>query len=212
MNKLLSTTRILTLAGLTLTLGLAACDKRPDGQMSDSAAATSPKESADLGAALNDTGITAKVKTRLASDSRTSAAGISVETNNGVVTLTGTTASADAKSAAEELARNVPEVTGVDNRISAPSAVDEMAAKAENTAEKAGVAIDDTWITTKVKSALLADAQTSGTQITVDTKAGVVSLSGTAASASEHQRAVDIAKNIEGVKSVNDSGLKTGKH
>lgn len=205
-------TRALTIAGLAVTLGLAACDKRPDGQMSDSAAATSPKESADLGAALNDTGITAQVKSRLASDARTRDLGISVETNNGVVTLSGAVSSADAKPAAEELARNVPDVTGVDNRITAPGAMDEVAASAERTAEKAGTAIDDTWITTKVKSALLADAQTKGTKISVDTRQGVVALSGAAATNAERNRAVDIAKNIEGVKGVNDSALKVGQN
>jgi len=193
--------------GLALALGLSACNKNPDGQMSDSAAATAPMQSADMGEAMNDTGITAQVKARLASDARTQASDISVETNNGVVTLSGTVADADAKSAAEELARNVPEVAGVNNQIAAPNAIDEMAAGAEQAADKAGAVIDDSWITTKVKTALLSDALTKGTQISVDTLQGVVTLSGTVATDAERSRAVEIAQSTEGVARVESAAL-----
>ena len=54
--------------GIAATLGMTACN-RPDGQMSDSAAANAPKESASLGAAIDDTGITAKVKEKAGNDS-----------------------------------------------------------------------------------------------------------------------------------------------
>ncbi len=49
----------------------------------------------------------------------------------------------------------------------------------EHKAEQAGEAVSDTWITTKVKSALLAGDATPGMDIEVETKDGVVSLSGT---------------------------------
>ena len=192
---------------LALSLGLGACSKNPDGQMSDSAAATAPMESADMGVAMRDAGITAQVKTRLASDARTQAADISVETNNGVVTLSGVVNDADIQSAAEELARHVPEVTGVNNQITAPDAMDEMAASTEQAADKAGAVIDDSWITTKVKTALLADAQTKGTEISVDTQQGVVTLSGAVASDAEHKRAVEIAQSTEGVSRVESTNL-----
>ena len=42
--------------------------------------------------------------------------------------------------------------------------------------------VDDTWITTKVKSTLLADTAVAGTKIDVDTVNGVVYLTGTAGS------------------------------
>lgn len=196
---------------LTLGMGLGACNKNPDGQMSDSAAATAPMESADMGVAMNDAGITAQVKTRLASDARTQGADISVETNNGVVTLSGVVNDADTQSAAEELARHVPEVTGVNNQITAPNAMDEMAAGAEQAADKAGTVIDDSWITTKVKTELLADARTKGTQISVDTQQGIVTLSGTVASNAERERAVEIAQSTEGVSRVESSTLTVKK-
>jgi hyperosmotically inducible protein len=193
--------------GLLLGAGLGACTDRPDGQMSDADAADAPKQSETLAAALDDTGITAQVKGRLASDARTQPAEIRVETNNGVVTLSGMAPSAAAKTAAEELARMVPDVKGVDNRIDAPHPVEDMADSAEATATRAGESVDDAWITTKVKSALLADPQTQGLKIDVDTQQGVVSLSGKIGSTAEHKQAVEVASGIDGVKAVDDTGL-----
>jgi len=196
-------------ATLGMTAGMTAC-KRPDGQMSDSAAADAPKESASLGAALDDTGITAKVKESLSNDARTESAKIDVETNNGVVTLSGQADSAKAKDAAEELARNVAEVKGIDNRISAPSAIDDMSARADSAASNAGEAVSDAMITTKVKASFAADDQVKATAIKVDTDDGVVKLDGKVASDTARERAITIAKGINGVKSVDDDKLKVG--
>lgn len=194
-------------ATLGMTAGMTGCN-RPDGQMSDSAAANAPKESASLGAAIDDTGITAKVKESLSNDARTESAKIDVETNNGVVTLSGTADTAKAKDAAEELARNVAEVKGIDNRISAPSAMDDMSAKADSAASNAGEAVSDAMITTKVKASFAADDQVKATAINVDTDDGVVKLKGQVASDSARERAITIAKGINGVKSVDDDNLK----
>jgi hyperosmotically inducible protein len=70
---------------------------------------------------------------------------------------------------------------------------------AANTAEKA---IDDSMITAKVKSALLADATVKGLQINVDTVGGTVTLTGTAASNTERTQAERVATSIEGVRGV----------
>lgn len=200
----------LMMLGLAATLGVAACN-RNDGQMSDSAAADAPKESASLGAAMDDTAITAKVKQRLGSDERMETAKIDVETNNGVVTLSGSAPSAEARTAAEELARNVAEVQGIDNKIAAPDALDDMSAKAENAADKAGTAISDATITTKVKAQFAADDTVKATAINVDTDNGVVTLKGEVASTEARQRALDITKKIDGVKSVDDDELKISR-
>jgi hyperosmotically inducible protein len=66
----------------------------------------------------------------------------------------------------------------------------------------------DTWITTKVKADLLASGKTPGTDISVETKNGVVWLSGTVATQAQKERAVTEAKGIEGVKKVDASKLK----
>jgi len=202
--------KTLMVIGLAATLGIAACN-RNDGQMSDNAAADAPKESASLGAAMDDTAITAKVKERLASDQRIESAKIDVETNNGVVTLSGSAPTADARSAAEELARNVAEVQGIDNKIAAPGAIDDMSAKAEGAADKLGETVTDATITTKVKAQFAADDQVKATAINVDTDNGVVTLKGEVASSEARKRALDIVRKIDGVKSVDDDELKVGQ-
>jgi hyperosmotically inducible protein len=69
-------------------------------------------------------------------------------------------------------------------------------------ANKAEMVIDDSVITTKVKSALLADSTVKGLNISVDTVGGTVTLSGTAASQAERTQAEALAASIEGVRNV----------
>lgn len=70
--------------------------------------------------------------------------------------------------------------------------------------------VEDTWITTKVKSSLLADTDTSGLQIEVETNNGVVGLSGQLDSQEQVDAAVRIAEGIEGVVEVDASDLNYG--
>ena len=84
------------------------------------------------------------------------------------------------------------------------STTNEMKADAKNAADKAGNSIEDGAITAKVKTALLADPDVKGLAIDVDTKNGVVTLKGTADKAANRDRAVAIAKDTGGVKSVQD--------
>ena len=82
------------------------------------------------------------------------------------------------------------------------SAGNEMKNDAKSAADKAGTAIEDSTITAKVKTALLADPDVKGLKIDVDTKNGVVTLKGTADKPANRDRAVAIAKDTGGVKSV----------
>ena len=68
--------------------------------------------------------------------------------------------------------------------------------------------VSDTWITTKVKSSLLADSDVSGTKIEVDTVDGVVYLTGTVGSQAQADEAKRIAGEIDGVAKVDTSRLK----
>jgi osmotically-inducible protein OsmY len=74
---------------------------------------------------------------------------------------------------------------------------------------KAGAAVSDAAITTKVKAKFAADRQVSATNIHVDTDNGVVKLTGTAKSQDEAMKAADIAKATEGVASV-DNAIQVG--
>lgn len=67
--------------------------------------------------------------------------------------------------------------------------------------------VDDSWITTKVKSKLAAAKGVKASDISVSTTDGVVSLTGSATTSKEKSHAVHIAKGVKGVKSVDASGL-----
>lgn len=67
--------------------------------------------------------------------------------------------------------------------------------------------INDTWITTKVKSSLLTDSDVSGLDVSVETTNGVVTLSGDVESQAQVDRAVQIAQDIEGVTRVDATAL-----
>jgi len=65
-----------------------------------------------------------------------------------------------------------------------------------------GTQIDDATITAKVKLKLIEDPITKARKIDVDTVNGVVTLTGVVESEKEIKRAIEIAKNVKGVKKV----------
>lgn len=78
--------------------------------------------------------------------------------------------------------------------------------------ESTGEYIDDTAITTRIKASYFQDEDVKGSTIQVDTFKGNVQLSGTADSRVGIDRAVQIARDVPGVKSVrNDIRLKPMK-
>ncbi|WP_275628580.1 BON domain-containing protein [Pseudomonas sp. 273] len=79
---------------------------------------------------------------------------------------------------------------------------------ANDTVQKTEEAVSDTWITSKVKSSLIANKDISGTSIKVETNKGVVALSGTVKTEAERDLAIQTAKGIKGVTAVSADGLK----
>jgi osmotically-inducible protein OsmY len=75
-------------------------------------------------------------------------------------------------------------------------------ASSGGTGEKTGAYVDDAWITSKVKSKMVADHDVKAHNINVDTDRGVVTLTGTAESWQEANKAADIARGIKGVTAV----------
>ena len=65
-----------------------------------------------------------------------------------------------------------------------------------------GETIDDATITTRVKTAFINDPVVGGLRIDVDTFKGVVTLSGRVKSKEEEQKAIQIARGINGVADV----------
>jgi len=77
------------------------------------------------------------------------------------------------------------------------------------TQEGSGEYVDDTVITTKVKTAILNEPTLKSAEINVETFKGVVQLSGFVSSQAAESKAIEVARTVGGVKSVkNDMRLK----
>ena len=74
----------------------------------------------------------------------------------------------------------------------------------------AGQAVDDATIGTKLKAAYAADPELSALKINVDTTQGAVKLRGEVKTIALRRKAEEIARKVEGVKSVDNQLLITG--
>jgi hyperosmotically inducible protein len=152
------------------------------------------------GEQIDDSVLTGKVKAALIADESTKARQIDVETFRGTVQLNGFVDSAEAKAAATRVANSVDGVKKVDNNLSVNS----------GTARTAGEVIDDGVVTSKVKAALVADTAVKAHEINVETREGVVQLSGFVDNADAKSKAAELAGRVAGVKQVqNDLRVKT---
>lgn len=183
--------------------------------------------------AQTDAGITTNVKTKLAADDTVKAYQVDVDTRNGVVTLSGDVETTAAKEQAIRIARGTDGVRDVIDQLRVDEAAAtagtydlenraergaaelkeegrEAVARAGEAADKAGAYVTDAAITSAVKAKFLADTAVSGLKIDVDTSGGMVTLNGTVSSRAEADRAMTLARNTDGVKSVHDN-LKVGR-
>jgi osmotically-inducible protein OsmY len=147
-----------------------------------------------------DAGITTAVKSKLAADDVVEANDINVDTQNKVVTLTGTVDTAAAKARAVEVTRATDGVANVvDNLRVVPEVADDpLTAPAER------AMFSDSALTSAVKAKLLADTTVSGLKIDVDTQNQTVTLTGDVRNDAEREQALKLARETEGVKSVTD--------
>jgi len=169
-----------------------------------------------VGEAIDDASITASIKTSLLADELIQGFDINVDTTDGRVSLKGGTDSQAAKARAGDIARTADRVIAVDNQLVVAA---EGTAEREqaNTATASGAVrdasgetgdvIDDSWITTKVKSQLLADSGISGFDINVETIDNTVHLIGNVSTVNERASAVRLARNTQGVRYVNAERL-----
>jgi hyperosmotically inducible protein len=74
--------------------------------------------------------------------------------------------------------------------------------KVKETTQEAKTQVTDSWITSKTKIALFSDDRVKGTQVKVDTMKGVVTLRGKVDSEEAKSAAAEVAKGVDGVKSV----------
>lgn len=114
---------------------------------------------------------------------------VKVKAHDGVVTLTGTVQDKDDRALAVDTVENLPGVTSVNNEIVVKSDYPEHS---------------DGWIALKIRSRLLVKANVSATSTKVAVVDGAVTLTGTADNAAQKDLTTAYAKDIDGVKSVNN--------
>lgn len=158
-----------------------------------------------FGDRVSDATTTATVKSKLLWNRDTSGLNIEVSTENGEVTLQGDADSDASRALAERLASNTRGVHSVSNQLNVRADGDRDTDRDSD--RDAGDVVSDAWITTKVRSTLLYSRDVPGSGISIETRDGVVTLEGDVETASEKERAVELASGIRGVREVNDSGL-----
>ncbi len=164
----------LVLAALLLSLALTGCGNRSLGNKIDDQF-LAPKVSSEISRShtdLNDT-----------------TSHIVVTSYNGVVLLAGQTPRADLKSLAEQAARRVQGVKRVHNELQVLAPSSPLARST------------DALLTTRIKTAMLADNTVPGSQIKVVTENGIVYLLGLVTRA-EANRATAVVQGVGGVQRI----------
>jgi len=190
-----------------IALDIKGIDKVDNQLEIDPNVAAEPGTKANMAQRFEDATLTATVKSKLLWSSVTEALKIEVDSKDGVVTLKGRAQSPEAKEVAGNLATNTDGVVSVNNLISI-SAADSINSRTDPQVNSPVEDMSDVWITSKVKSSLIYSRNIDGMNIKVETKSGLVSLNGIVANYAEKELAVEIARNIRGVKGVNADALK----
>lgn len=174
-----------TLAGLT-ALVIVACDKPAQ------TTGVAPP-STTVGTRIDDTVITASVKSALLANPEIKSFDLKVETRKGEVQLSGFVDSQAQIDQASSVARGIAGVEKVLNNV---------AIKGPPTT--VGNTVDDGIVTTRVKAALINDESIKSLDIAVITRKGEVMLSGYVDNQQQLDRALVVARGVEGVVAVNN--------
>jgi hyperosmotically inducible periplasmic protein len=99
-----------------------------------------------------------------------------------------------------------PSAAGLDGEraVQAARLAHQAAAKAHDAADKLGDKVSQGALTAKIKSKMALDDHIQARDINVDTSGSIVTLTGVVASADEHDRALRLARDTEGVTEVVD--------
>lgn len=186
----------LVLSAIALAVLTTACGK------SEPVATTAPPPPAPatttVGTELDDSVMTTAVKAALLTEASLNSMDVMVETRKGEVQLSGFVDDPQQVARAEAVARGVAGVKTVDNKL---------VLKVGTTT--VGNKLDDTVVTARVKTAFSKDDGIKGADIAVETRKGEVVLSGFVDSGTQIDRAMILAKTIEGVQTVrNDLEVK----
>lgn len=154
--------------------------------------------------AIKDAWLHGKLESALLFNEHLNSFNIDTDVVNGTATLKGAVESDIDRDLAGEIAKSVNGVTKVENELR----VDKVQARVESqddaSADRRGFkeSVSNATLTARVKTKLLANDNTGGMAINVDSKQGVVTLSGDVKSDEERDLAVQLASNTSGASSV----------
>ena len=191
MKTSLSTIVLSTALAGVMTVFVAGCNRPSD-------TTGSPPPSTTVGTELDDSVVTTRVKSALLADPDVKSFDLKVGTRKGEVQLSGFVENQSQIDRATAVVRAVEGVKNIDNKMTlkgAPTTV--------------GNKVDDGIITTKVKAALLSDANVKSLDIAVVTRKDEVMLSGFVDNQGQIDRAMEVARGVEGVRTVsNEMSIK----
>lgn len=180
-------TRCLTIAGLTLSLQSCIFVA---GAAAGAAAIAIVYDHRTFQNSLQDTQVSNKINHQISGvPALRNECNIDVTSFNRVVLLTGQCPSAEWKQEAEQIAQSTPNVSRVYNQIAIQGPTSSL------------TRTSDAWITTKIKSLMLADDNLKSSSIKVVTQNGDVFLMGIV-KREQADIAVDIARQVSGVQKV----------
>lgn len=184
-------TRFGTLVLMAASAGLLTGFVLGCSQSTDSASA--PPASTTIGTEIDDSVVSAQVKSALLADVNVNGFDFKIATHKGEVQLSGFVDNQTQLDRAIAVTQAVPGVKTIDNKVSLKGA-----------ASTIGNKVDDGILTTQVKAALLGDVSIKSLDIAVVTRQGVVQLSGFVNNQSQIDRAIEVVQRIAGVSSVNN--------
>lgn len=147
--------------------------------------------------------ITTKIQAAFFVERDVKARNIDVTTSDtGIVMLEGHVETEQASVRAADIARGIDGVRRVDNQLRVvPGGTADTGV---TTARRDDAAAGDGWVTMKIQSKYFLDGDVAGRHIDVDTLNGVVTLTGEVRTEGERRQAIALARNTDGVQSVND--------
>jgi len=153
---------------------------------------------------VTDDALRDRVEHQLQTDPSVRKYDVRVKVDDADVTLDGTVATNEQKSDAEHAAR-VAGVKDVHNHLNVDKDADQVLAnRASKGLRRDGEAVNDAWITTKVRWFFVGEPLLDGSKIDVDTKNRVVTLDGKVRSEEARARANELANYVDGVSKVVD--------
>ena len=155
---------------------------------------------------VTDGWITMKIHSQFVPEDPLEGSNIDVDTTKGVVTLTGLVPSEAARTRALAIAKATDGVKSVVDKLRVGRGESALDPKNPREAGRStGRTITDGWVKAKIHSQFIPDPALSDSDIDVDVKNGVVTLTGTIKTEAGRAKAVSIAKTTSGVKSVTET-------